>query len=44
MRFEIGVYLNGLKPEDVVVELLLGRQTDCDTCATPAATAWSGRA
>ena len=28
---EVAVYLNGLKPEDVVVELLLGRQTDYDT-------------
>jgi starch phosphorylase len=31
LRFEVAVYLDGLKPEDVVVELLLGRQTDYDT-------------
>ena len=31
LRFEVAVYMNGLKPEDVVVELLLGRQTDYDT-------------
>ena len=30
LRFEVAVYLEGLKPEDVVVELLLGRQTDYD--------------
>jgi starch phosphorylase len=28
LRFEVGVRLNRLKPEDVVVELLLGRQTE----------------
>ena len=28
VRVELGVYLNGMKPEDVVVELLIGRQTD----------------
>ena len=28
VRVELGVYLDGMKPEDVVVELLIGRQTD----------------
>jgi starch phosphorylase len=28
MRFEVAVYLDGLKPDDVVVELLIGRQTE----------------
>jgi starch phosphorylase len=31
LRFEVAVYLNGLEPQDVVVELLLGRQMDYDT-------------
>jgi starch phosphorylase len=31
LRFEVAVYMNGLRPEDVVVELLLGRQTEYDT-------------
>jgi starch phosphorylase len=31
LRFEVAVYLDGMKPDDVVVELLLGRQTDYDT-------------
>ena len=28
LRLEIAVFLDGLKPEDVVVELLVGRHTD----------------
>lgn len=28
VMLEIGVHLNGLKPDDVVVEMLIGRQTD----------------
>jgi starch phosphorylase len=28
MRFEVAVFLDGLKPEDVVVEMLIGRQTE----------------
>jgi starch phosphorylase len=31
MRVEIAVHLNGLKPDYVIVELVLGRQTQYDT-------------
>lgn len=31
MRLELAVRLNGLRPEDVVVELLLGRQTEYES-------------
>jgi starch phosphorylase len=30
LRFEVAVFLDGLKPEDVVVELQLGRHTDLE--------------
>jgi starch phosphorylase len=30
LRVEVAVNLNGLKPEDVVVEMLLGRQTESE--------------
>ena len=35
LRFEVGVSLNGLKPEDVVVELLLTRQTEHEKLKEP---------
>ncbi len=36
--------LNGMKPEDVVVELLIGRQTrQATSCAMPVTTASSGK-
>jgi starch phosphorylase len=31
LRLEVAVFLDGLKPEDVVVEVLLGRQTEFET-------------